>query len=65
MEYTPNSKIGNFEIKKKKLAKNWLVKNQPKKKVGKIENKKKVGKKLARKISQLPHFRNHVIDPRL
>ena len=27
MEYTPYSKIGNFEIKKKKLAKNWLVKN--------------------------------------
>ena len=28
-----------------------------KKKVGKMENKKKVGKKLARKISQLPHSR--------
>ena len=56
MEYTPNSKNGNFEIKKK-IGKKLASQKLAKKKVGKIENKKKVGKKLARKISQLPHSR--------
>ena len=45
MEYTSNSKVCDFEMKKKnwpKLASQKLAQ----KKVGKIENKKKVGKKI-------------------
>ena len=43
---------------KKKLAKNWLAKNQPIKNFGKTKNIKKIGKSLAHKISKFPHFRN-------
>ena len=45
MEYTPNSKIGNFEIKKK-IGKKLASQKLAKKKVGKIENKKKSWQKI-------------------
>ena len=61
MEYTPNTRISNFEIKKtgQKLASQKLAK----KKLAKSKIKKNVGRKLARKISQLPHSRIAKINP--